>query len=94
MTESTSKIWIKIREIEITIDYVTFNKKDHLFSIRELIHTLSKKGIENLNVAKIIKEIAFDEKIIKPILDDGRKYYYFTKQGKKYMKDLLAVEEK
>lgn len=81
-------------KVLLTAYYVTFNKKDNVFSIRELIHTFSKKGIEILNVAKVIKETAFEEKIIKPILDNGRKYYYFTKQGKEYMKELLAVEGK
>lgn len=80
-------------KVLLTAYYVTFTKKDNVFSIREVIHTLSKRGIEIMNAAQIIKDTAFEEKIIKPILDNGKKYYYFTGEGKEYMKELLSVSE-
>jgi len=81
-------------KVLLTAYYITFNRKDNLFSINELRQVLREKGMEILSAAKIIKDNAFEERIIKPILDDGKKYYKFTREGTEYMKELLAVDKK
>lgn len=64
--------------------------KDNVFRVRDMNNTLKENGIKITNPSSLIKNVAKSEKIIKQVSRVGRQVYYqFTKEGEKYMNDLL-----
>lgn len=68
--------------------------KDNFFRVRDMNNTLKENGIKITNPSSLIKNVAKSEKIIKQVSRVGRQVYYqFTKEGEKYMNDLLSVHK-
>ncbi len=70
------------------------NSKDNIFRVRDMNNTLKKHDIKITNPSSLIKNVAKSEKIIKQVSRVGRQVYYqFTKEGEKYMNDLLSARQ-
>ena len=64
---------------------------DNVFRVRDMNNTLKANGIKITNPSSLIKNVANSAKIIKQVSRQGRQVYYqFTKEGEKYMNDLLS----
>ncbi|MFP4622220.1 MAG: hypothetical protein ACLFM7_12985 [Bacteroidales bacterium] len=70
------------------------NSKDNVFRVRDMNNTLKENGIKITNPSSLIKNVAKSGKIIKQVAREGRQVYYqFTREGEKYMDDLLSVNK-
>ncbi|MCF8335446.1 MAG: hypothetical protein K9H65_02480 [Bacteroidales bacterium] len=69
--------------------------KDNAFRVRDINNTLKDHGIKITNPSSLINNIVKSQKILRQVSREGRqKYYQLTKEGEKYIRDLLAVKGK
>ncbi|MGM0530715.1 MAG: hypothetical protein ACQER7_05130 [Bacteroidota bacterium] len=70
------------------------NSRDNVFRVRDMNNTLKENGIKITNPSSLIKNVAKSEKIVKQVSRVGRQVYYqFTREGEKYMNDLLSAKK-
>ncbi|MBS3769328.1 MAG: hypothetical protein V5A47_06730 [Bacteroidales bacterium] len=74
--------------------YNQLNSRNNVFRVRDMNNTLKENGIKITNPSSLIKNVAKSETIIKQVSRVGRQVYYqFTKEGEKYMNDLLSAKK-
>jgi hypothetical protein len=70
------------------------NSGNNVFRVRDMNNTLKRHDIKITNPSSLIKNVAKSQKIIKQVSREGRQVYYqFTKEGEKYMNDLLSAQQ-
>jgi len=66
------------------------NSKNNIFRVRDMNNLLKENGISITNPSSLIKNTARNQKIIRQVSREGRQVYYqFTKEGEKYIKNIL-----
>ena len=69
--------------------------KDHIFRVRDINNTLKNQGIKISNPSSLINNIVVSQNIVQQISREGRqKYFQLTKEGEKYIRDLLEAKDK
>ncbi len=69
--------------------------KDHVFRVRDVNNTLKNQGINITNPSSLINNIVKSQNILRQVSREGRqKYYQLTKEGEKYIRELLGAKKK
>ena len=69
--------------------------KNQVFRVRDLSHTLKNQGIKIANPSGLINNVVKSQNIVQQVSREGRqKYFQLTKEGEKYICDLLSFKEK
>ena len=69
--------------------------KDHVFRVRDVNNTLKNQGINITNPSSLINNIVKSQNILQQVSREGRqKYYQLTKEGEKYIRELLGAKKK
>ncbi|MFO7888964.1 MAG: hypothetical protein R6V04_01355 [bacterium] len=71
------------------------NSNNNNFRIRDVNNTLKNNGIKITNPSSVINYIVKKKNVITQVKKEGRQnYYQITKEGEKYIKNLLKTKEK
>jgi predicted transcriptional regulator len=71
------------------------NSEENTFTIKNINNTLKENGINIKNPSSLINYMIKRKNVIKQVKKEGRQsYYQITKQGEKYLKNLLETKEK
>ena len=69
--------------------------KEHTFRVRDMNNTLKNQGITISNPSSLINNLLKTQNVLKQVSREGRqKYYQLTKEGEKYIRDLLEAKNK
>ncbi|MFW6100760.1 MAG: hypothetical protein ACOC90_05185, partial [Bacteroidota bacterium] len=69
--------------------------KNHTFRVRDLNNTLKNQGIKISNPSSLINNLLKTQNVLRQVSREGRqKYYQLTKEGEKYIRDLLGAKNK
>ncbi|MBS3771982.1 MAG: hypothetical protein V5A59_10750 [Bacteroidales bacterium] len=69
--------------------------KDHVFRVRDINNILKDHGINITNPSSLINNVVKSQNILRQVSRQGRqKYFQLTKEGEKYIRDLLSAQNK
>lgn len=69
--------------------------KNNVFRVRDVNNTLKNHGIKITNPSSLINNMVVSQKILRQVSREGRqKYFQLTKEGEKYIRDLLGAKRK